>query len=65
MIDSIVDAAYRDDFEKIAAQIAREGVSAGIHLVISAGRQNAMRAPVLANIKHQISLFMIDEYGAK
>ncbi|MBV7509286.1 type VII secretion protein EssC [Bacillus sp. sid0103] len=59
-IDSIGDAPYRDDFERIAAQIAREGVSAGIHMVISAGRQSAMRAPVLANIKHQISLFMID-----
>ncbi|MBT2730749.1 type VII secretion protein EssC [Bacillus sp. ISL-75] len=58
--DSIVDASYRDDFERIAAQIAREGVSAGIHMVISAGRQSAMRAPILANIKHQISLFMID-----
>ncbi|WP_144555513.1 type VII secretion protein EssC [Bacillus sp. X1(2014)] len=58
--DSISDTSYRDDFEKIAAQIAREGVSVGIHMVISAGRQSVLRAPVLANIKHQISLFMID-----
>lgn len=58
--DSITDASYREDFEKVAAQIAREGVSVGIHLVISAGRQSALRAPLLANIKHQISLYMID-----
>ncbi len=60
-IDSIGDAVYREEFEKMAAQIAREGVSVGIHLVISAGRQNAMRPPLLANIKHQISLYMIDD----
>ncbi|WP_066057194.1 type VII secretion protein EssC [Robertmurraya korlensis] len=58
--DSITDAVYRDEFEKLVAQIAREGVSVGIHLVISAGRQSAMRAALLSNIKHQISLFMID-----
>ncbi|ULT57356.1 type VII secretion protein EssC [Neobacillus drentensis] len=58
--DSITDAGYREEFEKTAAQIAREGVSVGIHLIISAGRQSAMRAPVLSNIKHQIALYMID-----
>ncbi|WP_040205556.1 type VII secretion protein EssC [Neobacillus jeddahensis] len=63
--DSVTDAAYRDDFEKILAQIAREGVSVGIHMVISAGRQSVLRAPVLANIKHQISLFMIDGMEAR
>ncbi|MBL5768608.1 type VII secretion protein EssC [Heyndrickxia sporothermodurans] len=65
MIDSINDAPYKDDFEQVAAQIAREGVSVGIHMVISAGRQNAMRAPLLANIKHQISLYIIDEMESR
>ncbi len=64
-LDSITDAVYRDEFEKVAAQIAREGVSVGIHLVISAGRQSVMRAPLLANIKHQISLFLIDGMEAR
>lgn len=59
-IDSIIDASYREEFEKILAQVAREGVSVGIHMVISAGRQNAMKAPLLANMKYQISLYMID-----
>ncbi|MGE6260579.1 type VII secretion protein EssC [Heyndrickxia sporothermodurans] len=63
--DSIQDVSYKDDFEQIAAQIAREGVSVGIHMMISAGRQNALRTPLLANIKHQISLFMIDELESK
>lgn len=59
--DSITDAPYREEFEKITTQIAREGGSVGIHLLISAGRQNALRAPLLANVKHQISLYLIDE----
>ncbi|QBQ07168.1 type VII secretion protein EssC [Sporosarcina pasteurii] len=60
-IDSARDAEYNEEFEQITAQIAREGGSVGIHLSISAGRQNAMRLPLLSNIKNQISLFMIDE----
>lgn len=60
-IDSVSDAVYKEDFEKITSQIAREGASVGIHMAISAGRQSAMRAPLLANIKHQLSLYMIDE----
>jgi len=60
-MDSIADASYKEDMEKIMAQIAREGVGVGIHLVISASRQNALRSSLLTNIKHQISLYMIDE----
>ncbi|WP_160724841.1 type VII secretion protein EssC [Bacillus sp. USDA818B3_A] len=63
--DSITDAAYREEFEKTAAQIAREGVSVGIHLVISAGRQSALRAPLLSNIKNQVALYMIDGTEAR
>ncbi len=59
--DSITDAPYREEMEKIIAQIAREGVSVGVHMVMSAGRQNVLRAQILANIKHQIPLYLIDE----
>ncbi|MFB6468431.1 type VII secretion protein EssC [Cytobacillus sp. Hz8] len=65
MIDSIAEANYKEEFEQIINQIAREGGSAGIHMVISAGRQNAMKAPLLANIKHQISLYMIDQLESR
>lgn len=58
--DSVLNSSYKNDFENMVAQVAREGVSVGIHLAISAGRQSALRAPLLANIKHQIALFMID-----
>ena len=59
--DSVHEAPYRDEFEQVIGQIAREGGSAGIHMVISAGRQNAIRMQIMANIKHQISLYQIDE----
>ncbi|ENH96305.1 hypothetical protein J416_11552 [Gracilibacillus halophilus YIM-C55.5] len=59
--DSVKEADFGDEFEKVITQIAREGASIGIHLAISAGRQNAMRMPLLSNIKRQLSLYLIDE----
>src|SRR5699024_8807448 len=37
----------------------------GIHLAISAGRQNAMRMPLLSNLKVQIALYLIDASEAR
>lgn len=59
--DSVREAHFVEEFEKLFTQIAREGGSLGLHLVISAGRQNALRMPMLSNIKTQISLFLIDQ----
>lgn len=59
-VESMLDASYREDFENALAQIAREGAGTGIHLAISAGRQSALKTSVIANIKHQIALYMID-----
>src|SRR5690606_3387184 len=42
-----------------------EGASIGIHLAISAGRQTAMRMPLLSNIKLQLALYLIDESEAR
>ncbi|WP_249872489.1 type VII secretion protein EssC [Oceanobacillus saliphilus] len=58
--DSVREAEFSDEFEKLMTQIAREGASIGIHLVISAGRQSAMRMPLISNIKTQISLYLIE-----
>lgn len=63
--DSVGEAPYKDVFEKLIAQIAREGASVGIHLVMSAVRQNAIRVQMLASIKHQIPLFMIEPGEAR
>jgi len=60
-IDSAADTSYKEDFDAIVNQIAREGASVGMHLIISAVRLSAMRAQLLSNIKSQISLYQIDE----
>ena len=58
--DAVREADFVEPFEKAITQIAREGASIGIHLIISGSRQNVLRMPLLSNIKTQISLFLID-----
>ncbi|MFB1052165.1 type VII secretion protein EssC [Paraliobacillus sp. JSM ZJ581] len=59
--DSVKDADFGDDFNKLITQMAREGASVGIHLAISAGRQSSLRMPLLSNIKRQVALYVIDD----
>jgi len=63
--DAVREADFVDEFNKIITQTAREGASLGIHLAISAGRQNAMRMPLLSNLKVQIALYLIDASEAR
>lgn len=63
--DSVRETDFVDEFESLMTQIAREGGSMGIHLIISAGRQNALRTPLLSNIKTQIALYLIDHSEAR
>ncbi|MBF2437239.1 type VII secretion protein EssC [Listeria seeligeri] len=58
--DSIRETDFSFGFEATLTQIAREGNSVGIHLVISATRQNSMRQNLLANLKLQLALYMIE-----
>lgn len=58
--DSVSEASYKDEFEQLIGQIAREGAGVGIHLAVTAVRQNALRVQISANIKNQIALYMID-----
>ena len=59
--DAVREAGFVEDFERIIAQIVREGQRVGIHLMLTATRQNALRVQVNTNIKLQIALYMIDE----
>ncbi|WP_449354459.1 type VII secretion protein EssC [Virgibacillus natechei] len=58
--DSVRDADFGEEFEKLITQIAREGASIGLHLAISAGRQGAMKMPLVSNMKLQVALYLID-----
>ena len=37
-------------------RISREGLSVGVHLIITASRQNNLRAQLYSNFKHQLTL---------
>ncbi|MBC6311016.1 type VII secretion protein EssC, partial [Listeria sp. FSL L7-1582] len=63
--DPVKESPFQDVFEKMMTQIAREGAGVGINLVISAGQQNAMRTPLLSNIKTQIPLYLIEASDAR
>ncbi|MEW9676388.1 type VII secretion protein EssC [Lentibacillus sp. L22] len=58
--DTVREADFGEEFDRLITQIAREGASIGIHLAISAGRQNALKMPLLSNMKLQIALYLID-----
>ncbi|MBL3200749.1 hypothetical protein ELP17_38895, partial [Klebsiella pneumoniae] len=56
--DAVREAGFVEDFERIVAQIVREGAAVGIHLILTATRQNALRVQVNTNITLQIALYM-------
>jgi len=58
-------AKFEEVLEKTITQIAREGAGIGLHLLLSAGRQNALRMNLYSNIKTQIALKQIDEAEAR
>lgn len=59
--DAVREADFVDEFERLVTQIVREGAAVGIHLIITASRQSALRVQINTNIKRQISLYMIDQ----
>ncbi len=63
--DAVRDAEFVELFERTLTQVAREGASIGIHLIVSGSRQNVLRMPLLSNIKTQIALYLIDDYEAR
>ena len=63
--DAVREAVFQETFEKTITQIAREGSSIGIHLMVSGSRQNVLRMQLLSNIKIQIALYLIDELEAR
>jgi DNA segregation ATPase FtsK/SpoIIIE, S-DNA-T family len=59
--DAVKEAEFAEPFERFIAQIAREGSSLGIFLLVSAGRQLSLRIQVSSNIKTQLTLYLIDQ----
>ncbi|WP_260510531.1 type VII secretion protein EssC [Listeria booriae] len=59
--DVLREPGFDESLEQMLTQIGREGASLGIHLITSASRTTAMKYQLLASIKLQVSLFMIDK----
>lgn len=59
--DSIADSDLSDAFLDTINSIAREGVSLGIYLVVTALRLNAIRMQLQANFKTKIALYLFDK----
>lgn len=54
--ESMKEEDYEVELFKLLVRISREGLSIGVHLLVTAGRQSNLRAQFYANFKHQLSL---------
>ena len=54
--EAIKEEAYEAEVFKLLVRISREGLSIGVHLLMTAGRQSNLRAQLYSNFKHQLSL---------
>lgn len=63
--DAVKEADFVEPFERMLTQLAREGSGIGVHLLTTASRKNALRVPLLSNIKTQLALYLIDDLEAR
>ncbi|RSK17008.1 ESX-1 secretion system protein EccCb1 [Streptococcus oralis] len=54
--EAFKEEAYEAELFKLLVRISREGLSIGVHLLMTAGRQTNLRAQLYSNFKHQLSL---------
>ena len=54
--EAIKEETYEAELFKLLVRISREGLSIGVHLLMTAGRQTNLRAQLYTNFKHQLSL---------
>ena len=54
--ESMKEEPFEPSLFKLLMRIGREGLSVGVHLLITAGRKSNLRAILYANFKHQLTL---------
>ena len=54
--EAIKEETYEAELFKLLVRISREGLSIGVHLLMTASRQSNLRAQLYSNFKHQLSL---------
>ncbi|UQS84080.1 type VII secretion protein EssC [Bombilactobacillus thymidiniphilus] len=60
-IDSAKEVKWIEQFNSLIDRITREGANVAVYLLLTANRHSALRMQISANIKTQISLFLIDD----
>lgn len=63
--DGVKETNFTDALEALFLNLSRDGVSLGIHLVITASRTGALRPAIMTNIKSKIVLKMSDDNEAR
>lgn len=63
--EGMKNTKFGEALEAMIVSVAREGAGVGIHLILSAGRQNSLRMNLYSNIKVQIPLKLIDDSEAR
>jgi len=59
--DAVRESDFQEEMDTILTQISREGVSVGIHILMSATRGGSLRYQLSSNFKLQLCLYMIDK----
>ncbi len=59
--DAVRETSFEEIVESTMTAISREGASVGIYLLISANRHAAIRVQMVANLKTQYALHLIDQ----
>ncbi|WP_245335167.1 FtsK/SpoIIIE domain-containing protein, partial [Streptococcus oricebi] len=54
--EAMRDEAFEPALQSLLMRVSREGLSIGVHLVMTAGRQSNLRATLYSNFKHQLTL---------
>lgn len=54
--EAVKGELFEEEFIKLLTKLSREGLSLGIHVVMTANRQPNLRATLYSNFKHQLSL---------
>lgn len=63
--DGIRESAFKEDLDALFLTLSRDGISLGIHLVLTASRLSAIPLALLTNIKRRISLKMSDDNDSR
>lgn len=59
--DALKDSDFGADFDKVVVQVAREGLSLGIHVILTASRISVLRYNLLANFKEKLTFYVTDK----